>query len=151
VKSVAAYYRDALPEIKVGPVELMKDATRIAMTVDGGTATGKIVTPSKGKVAVQMEIETSSGKVLSPPMEVTIAVEEIAPPILFALTPEPKTLPEDLRKGGPQDKLYPLPQDHLAAIDANRKAIEWYRTQLVKPFIEELTRDPQGKAVREAL
>src|SRR5262245_185535 len=68
------------------------------------------------------------------------------------ITPEPDNIPEDLRKPGPLDEKYPIPQDPAKAAKRQAEKVKWYRDRIVDPF-EKLgnTRAPCADKARKAL
>ena len=50
---------------------------------------------------------------------------------LFVPTPEPKTIPDDLRKPGVFDEEYPIPQDKVKAEKNRADWLAWWKKQTV--------------------
>lgn len=49
-------------------------------------------------------------------------------------TPEPDLTAEDLRAPGPDDKIYPLPQDAAKSRELRDRRAKWFRAQLLEPY-----------------
>ena len=154
VKGVTAYYRKSLPETKAKGVAptVMADAKKLVLKIENGKAVGEIVAPTKGKLAVQVELELASGKVLSPPVEISIVALAVADPPMHPSTKEPSKIAPDLRRASPQDKTNPLPQDPFKARQTRNASIEWYRAQILEPYLANAKSEGKcGEKSKEAI
>lgn len=81
--------------------------------------------------------------------------EKPVDPSVFVPTPEPKKLPDDLRKPGPFDDDYPIPQDAVKADKIRAGWLAWWKAQLLTEYDKSAKKEEawhaKGRAALEAV